>query len=139
MAADLSIIVPVFNEGDNILPLAQEVAAVLAAVPSEYELVFVDDGSTDSTWEKIKAANQQNPRVRGLRLARNSGQSAALWAGIQATRGSIIATLDGDLQNDPAELPKLLAELAQCDFVCGMRLERQDNFVRRASSSHLTP
>ncbi len=134
VAIELSIIVPVFNEADNILPLAQEVAAALAAVPSEYELVFVDDGSTDSTWEKICAAYQQDPRVRGLRLARNSGQSAALWTGIQATHGSIIATLDGDLQNDPTELPSMLAELARYDFVCGMRLTRQDGFVRRASS-----
>ena len=123
-----------FNEADNILPMAEEVAAALAAVAQKYELVFVDDCSTDATWEKIRAANQNDPRVRGLRLARNSGQSAALWTGIQATSSPIIATLDGDLQNDPAELPGMLTELAQCDFVCGMRLERQDNFVRRASS-----
>ncbi len=134
MAADISIIVPVFNEADNILPLAQEVAAALSPTTRNYELVFVDDCSTDATWEKIRAAQQQDPRVRGLRLARNSGQSAALWTGIQATHSPVIATLDGDLQNDPAELPRMLAELAQCDFVCGMRLERQDNFVRRASS-----
>ena len=134
MAADLSIIVPVFNEADNILPLAQEVAAAFAPVGQDYELVFVDDCSTDATWQKIQSAHQADARVRGVRHEKNSGQSAALWTGIQATRRPIIATLDGDLQNDPAELPKMLAELAQCDFVCGMRLERQDNFVRRASS-----
>ena len=134
MVADISIIVPVFNEAENILPLAQEVAAALATVAQTYELVFVDDCSTDATWEKIRAANQQDSRVRGLRLTRNSGQSAALWTGIQATASPVIATLDGDLQNDPAELPRMLAELAQCDFVCGMRLERRDNFVRRMSS-----
>ena len=134
VAAELSIIVPVFNEAENILPLAREIAAILAAGAQKYELVFVDDCSTDKTWENIRAANQEDPRVRGLRLARNSGQSAALWTGIQATGGPVIATLDGDLQNDPAELPRMLAELSRCDFVCGMRVERQDNFVRRASS-----
>ncbi len=130
----ISIIVPVFNEAENVLPLAQEVTAAFAPVAPDYELVFVDDCSTDATWAKIQAAHQADARVRGLRHQKNSGQSAALWTGIQATRSPVIATLDGDLQNDPAELPKMLAELGQYDFVCGMRVARQDNFVRRASS-----
>ena len=134
MAAEISIIVPVFNEADNILPLAQEVFAALRNEPRACELVFVDDASTDNTWQQIAAARAADPRVRGLRHARNAGQSAALWTGIQATTSPILATLDGDRQNDPADLPKLFAELADADFVCGMRLARQDSFVRRASS-----
>jgi len=135
VAAELSIIVPVYNEADNILPLAREVAGVLSLPPTDYELVFVDDASTDSTWQKILEAHHLDARIRGLRHARKGGQSAAIWTGIQATRGPVIATLDGDRQNDPADLPRLLAGLAQADFVSGMRRARQDNFVRRASST----
>src|SRR5439155_2637669 len=126
--------VPVFDEQDNILPLAREVARALDNEPREFELVFVDDGSRDGTWEKIQEARRLDARVRGVRHARNSGQSAALWTGIQATRGGVIATLDGDLQNDPSDLPKLLAELGPVNFVCGVRVNRQDNWLRRVSS-----
>ena len=132
---DLAIIVPVMNEEGNILPLAREVAAALAQVPQSWELVLVDDGSTDATWPRIEEAQRADARVRGLRLERNSGQSAALWIGLHATSSPVLATLDGDLQNDPADLPRLLAELAQCDFVIGVRVNRRDTFVRRASSS----
>ncbi len=135
VAAELSIIVPVYNEADNILPLAREVGGVLSLPPTNYELVFVDDASTDSTWQKIVEAHRLDGRVRGLRHARQGGQSAAIWTGIQATRGPVIATLDGDRQNDPADLPRLLAGLEKADFVSGMRRARQDNFVRRASST----
>lgn len=131
---EISIIVPVFNEADNILPMAREVAAAMQAVSRPYELVFVDDASRDATWEKIQEARRADARVRGMRLARNSGQSAALWTGIQATTSPILATLDGDLQNDPADLSRLLAELANYDFVCGARQKRQDNFLRRVST-----
>ena len=134
MPADISIIVPVFDEQDNILPLAREVARALDNEPREFELVFVDDGSRDGTWEKIQEARRLDARVRGVRHARNSGQSAALWTGIQATRGGVIATLDGDLQNDPSDLPKLLAELGPVNFVCGVRVNRQDGWLRRVSS-----
>jgi dolichol-phosphate mannosyltransferase len=98
------------------------------------ELVFVDDASSDRTWEQIQEARRQDPRVRGLRHGRRSGQSSALWTGIQATTAPILATLDGDLQNDPADLPRLIAELDRVDFVSGMRLQRRDNWLRRVSS-----
>lgn len=96
--------------------------------------MFVDDASRDGTWERIQEAHKFDPRVRGVRHERNSGQSAALWTGILSTAAPIIATLDGDLQNDPADLPKLLIELNRVDFVCGMRVNRQDNWLRRVSS-----
>jgi dolichol-phosphate mannosyltransferase len=132
--ADIAIIVPVFNEAENILPLTREVAEALLKEPRPYELVLVDDGSSDDTWQKIAEARQTDARVRGLRHARNSGQSAALWTGLQATTAPIIGTLDGDLQNDPADLPKMLAELDRYDFVCGARVSRQDSWLRRISS-----
>lgn len=134
MPEPISIIVPVFDEADNVLPMAREVAAAFAAVPNDWELVFVDDGSRDATWQNICAAAAASPRVRGVRHLRNAGQSAALWTGIQQTTRPLLATLDGDLQNDPADLPRLLGELATCDFACGWRQNRQDTFVRRVSS-----
>lgn len=134
MRVDISIIVPVFNEAGNVLPLAREIAAALPASKYHFELVFVDDASTDSTWQRIGEARQADPRVRGLRHEVNSGQSAALWTGIQATTSALIATLDGDLQNDPADIPRLFAELERVDFVSGMRLNRQDTWLRKVSS-----
>lgn len=134
MAAEISIIVPVFNEAENVIPLAREVAAVMETTGRAWELIFVDDASTDDTWTRVRAAHERDPRVTGLRHARNAGQSAALWTGIAATSAPVIATLDGDLQNDPADLPAMLARLAEYDFVSGMRLNRQDSAVRRLSS-----
>lgn len=134
MPEPISIIVPVFDEAENVLPMAREVAAAFASVANDWELVFVDDGSRDSTWEKVCEAARANPRVRGVRHIRNAGQSAALWTGIQQTNRALLATLDGDLQNDPADLPRLLRELETCDFACGWRQNRQDSFVRRVSS-----
>jgi len=132
--AEISINVPVFDEADNVLSLAREVARALDKEPRTFELLFVDDASRDGTWERIEEARRIDPRVRGVRHARNSGQSAALWTGIQSGTGGIIATLDGDLQNDPADLPRLFAELENVDFVCGWRVIRRDNWLRRISS-----
>lgn len=134
MPVEISIIVPVFNEADNILPLAREVFANLNSCGRVIELVFVDDASTDGTWQKIAEARRSEGRVRGLQHAHNAGQSAALWTGIQATTAPIIATLDGDLQNDPADLLRMLAELEKVDFVCGCRVNRQDSWLRKVSS-----
>ena len=131
---EISIIVPVFNEADNILPLAREVAEAMRPQPRSFELVFVDDASTDDTWKNIAAACGIDPCVRGLRHAQNCGQSAALWTGIHATTSPIIGTLDGDLQNDPLDLARMLPELTRHDFICGVRVMRRDNFLRRASS-----
>lgn len=135
MPPAISIIVPVYNEQDNVRPLAQEIIAALRAEPRPFELLFVDDGSSDGTWSKIGQAQQADARVRGLRHERNAGQSAALWTGLQLARAPIIATLDGDLQNDPVDLPRLLGRLDEADFVCGVRLKRQDNWIRRCSAA----
>ena len=134
MGTDLAIIVPVFNEEENILPLAREIQEALRGTFYRYEIVFVDDASTDRTWTRIAEARLIVPNVRGLQHEHNAGQSAALWTGIQATHSSLIATLDGDLQNDPADLPRLLEALGDVDFVCGVRTKRHDNWLRRVSS-----
>lgn len=131
---ELSIVVPVYNEEDNILPLTRELQAAFQNTAWNYEIVFVDDASSDRTWEKIEEARQIEPRLRGFQHEKNAGQSAALWTGIQATDAPLIATIDGDLQNDPSDLPLLLAELGGSDFVCGVRVKRLDNWVRRVSS-----
>ena len=134
MPPEISIIIPLFNEVDNVAPLAAQVLAAMRDEKLPFEIVLVDDASTDGTWEKIIAANRADARVRGLRHSRNAGQSAALWTGYRGSRSPIIVTLDGDLQNDPTDIPKLLAGLSEYDVVCGMRVNRQDNFVRKISS-----
>jgi dolichol-phosphate mannosyltransferase len=134
VSRELAIIVPVYDEEENIVPMAREVSEAMKNVMMDYELVFVDDASRDSTWQRIQELRKSNPRVRGLRHLKNAGQSAALWTGILNTTTPLIATLDGDLQNDPADLPKLIAEVKNVDFVCGVRTKRKDTWVRRVSS-----
>jgi len=134
MTPEISIVAPLWNERDNVLPLAEQVLAAWRDEKCEIELVLVDDASTDGTWERILEVRQADARVRGVRHQIHSGQSAALWTGFGESQGNLIATLDGDLQNDPADLPRLLAELKDCDLVCGVRTQRMDNTLRRLSS-----
>jgi dolichol-phosphate mannosyltransferase len=131
---EISIVVPVYNEEENVLPLAEEIHEAMRHSERSYELVFVDDSSTDGTWKRIGEAQLQDPRVRGLRHHRNAGQSAAVWTGITHTHSPLIATLDGDRQNDPQDLPRMLPALRDCDFVCGVRVKREDNWLRRLST-----
>lgn len=131
----VSVVIPCFNEGENIAPLAERVRAVFDALPQyRYECLFVDDGSTDETPEALRAVAVEDPNVRPLRLVRNSGQSAALVAGLREARGELILTLDGDLQNDPCDFPQFLALLETHDCVCGYRAARNDSWIRRVSS-----
>lgn len=134
MSVHIAIVVPLFNEADNVAPLVAELARVFAAEVRPWELVLVDDGSNDGTWSAIQAAQAADPRVRGLRHLGNRGQSAAVWTGITGSEAPLICTLDGDLQNDPAELPRMLSMLDSVDFVCGHRVSRQDSLVRKVSS-----
>jgi len=133
-APELSVVVPMHNEGPNVIPLADAVFRAFEREAASIELILVDDGSTDDTWERIREAWRGHPGLRGIRHDRSAGQSAALWTGLKASRGEILATLDGDLQNDPADLPLLFRQLQGCDMVCGVRQRRADNFKRRASS-----
>ncbi|MDK2971627.1 MAG: dolichol-phosphate mannosyltransferase [Candidatus Sumerlaeota bacterium] len=134
---DLSIVIPFYNEEVNIGPTASEVLAVMGAQESTtFELILVDDGSRDRTGERADALARRDTRVRALHLVPNSGQSAALAAGFRAARGTVIATLDGDGQNDPADIPKALDELKRrrADMVAGIRKRRRDGVIRKLSS-----
>jgi glycosyltransferase involved in cell wall biosynthesis len=123
--------VPVFNSGPTLRLLAERVAEALGRVDLEYELMLVNDGSADDSWERIGELARLDPRVRGFDLARNYGQHNALLAGIRAARGSTIVTIDDDLQNPPEEIPKLLAKLDEgYDVVYGSARERQQGLMR---------
>jgi len=134
MTPEISVIVPLRNESGNVGPLATQIFAALERTGRTFELILVDDESQDDTWAKVKQLCLADARVKGIRHLRNGGQSAALCTGFRASRGPIIATLDGDLQNDPADFPRMLEELKNCDMVCGWRTKRADNFRRRVSS-----
>jgi len=130
----LSVVVPAYNEEENILPLAEEIVAALSSLPGGFELILVDDASTDSTARCIREIAL--PQVRGVFHQINCGQSAAVGSGFQAARGEWIATLDGDGQNDPADIPAMLEQAARSDVDCvtGVRRKRRDTFIRRFSS-----
>jgi glycosyltransferase involved in cell wall biosynthesis len=131
---DLSVVIPVYNERDNLEPLMAELRAALAATGRSHEIVLVDDGSADGSGEWIAAEAQRDPGVRAVRLEKNSGQSTALAVGIGRARGDVVVTLDADLQNDPADLSRVLAALEHADVVSGIRARRQDTWVRKVSS-----
>jgi glycosyltransferase involved in cell wall biosynthesis len=133
----LSIVLPCYNEEANLRPLLKAVHEALDPLRQPYEIIVTDDGSTDASWTTLKECAARDPRIRGLKFARNCGQSAALWAGIKAARGRYIITLDSDLQNDPRDLPALLKALESFDCVCGSRVAARsqgDNWLRIVSS-----
>lgn len=132
----VSVVVPVKDEAGNVAALAREIAAALKAEPG-HEIIFVDDGSTDGTAERLVALKSEIPNFRPLRHDRNLGQSRGIHTGIHAARGDIIVTLDGDGQNDPADIPALLAKLRAdpgLGMVSGVRVKRQDTASRRIAS-----
>jgi glycosyltransferase involved in cell wall biosynthesis len=129
----LSLVVPAYNEEESLPALYDRIVAALGEVPS-WELILVDDGSEDGTGAAIRDLERSDPRVRGIRFARNQGQTAAIAAGFEVARAPLIATLDADLQNDPMDLPGLLDELEDHDAVVGYRVNRQDPWLRRASA-----
>jgi len=133
---DLSVVIPVYNEEASLTPLWSELRAVLDRLGLVFEVVFVDDGSRDRSAEIIRSFRDADPRVRLVRLKTNGGETAATDAGFRAARGSRVVVMDADLQNDPADIPMLLAHLDHWDAVTGWRIDRAagDNFVRRASS-----
>jgi dolichol-phosphate mannosyltransferase len=136
VAVDVSVVVPVKDEAGNVGPLAREIAAALKDEPG-HEILFVDDGSSDATAATLTALKNEIPALRVLRHSRNLGQSRGIRTGVKAARGGIIVTLDGDGQNDPADMPKLLAILrAESDvgLVSGVRVKRKDTASRRWAS-----
>jgi len=125
----VSVIVPLFNEEENVPILQAELAAALQ--PFDYEILFVDDGSTDGTAVRIA----RDPRTRVVQFEKNAGQSAAIYAGVVASRAETAVLIDGDLQNDPADIPRLLAEIERgADLVCGYRADRKDTLLKRITS-----
>jgi len=130
----LSVVVPLKDEQDSLEPLHRELDAALAGVAGGVELIFVDDGSRDESRARLRGLAAKDARVRVLALDRNHGQSAALDAGFRAARGAVVVTLDADGQNDPADIPRLLAALDRADVVNGVRVGRRDDWLRRVSS-----
>jgi glycosyltransferase involved in cell wall biosynthesis len=136
----LSVVIPMYNELENVLPMVEGVHGGLAGYGGPWELICVDDGSRDGTGECLaEAAGRWGPHVRAIRLRRNFGQTAAMQAGLDAARGELIATLDGDLQNDPADLPRMVDELIarDLDLLQGWRRDRQDDLVLRKIPSRI--
>jgi len=134
-AIDLSLVIPVYNEEDNVAALAAEIRAALDPTGLDYEVIFIDDGSKDGSFVCLKELAAADPRVVAIRFRRNYGQTAGFAAGFDYARGRVIVTLDADRQNDPADIPTLLAELDKgYDVVNGWRINRQDNMLRRFPS-----
>ena len=131
---EISLVIPVYNEEENLPVLAAEIRAALEPLGLAYEVIYVDDGSTDGSPRVLAGLAREDPRTRIVRQRRNSGQSAAFDAGFRHARGGIVVTLDADLQNDPADIPRLLERMDGFDVVNGVRAKRQDNWVRRVSS-----
>lgn len=129
---ELSIVIPVYNEEENVEPLIREIAGVIEPLGKSYEIIAVDDGSHDATYAVLGRIHQTQKRLKVVRLKRNFGQTAAMAAGLAHARGDIVVMMDGDGQNDPADIPALLAELAHgFDLVAGWRYRRQDPLLNR--------
>jgi dolichol-phosphate mannosyltransferase len=134
---ELSFVIPCHNEEGNLRPLVTAIREATEPLKLSFEIVIVDDYSSDSSWKVLQEITKEDSRVRGLKFAYNCGQSAAMFAGMRDARGKVIITLDADLQNDPRDIPLLLAALKNVDCVCGTRVEARskgDNFVRIVSS-----
>jgi dolichol-phosphate mannosyltransferase len=128
-----SVVIPVYNEEDNIQPLAAELDQ-MAAGRTDVEILLVDDGSRDATWQRISAAAKAFPFIKGIRSVKNRGQTAAMLLGLSHATGEIVVTMDGDLQNNPADIPKLVDSMEEFDVVCGYRAKRRDSWSRRVGS-----
>jgi glycosyltransferase involved in cell wall biosynthesis len=127
----VSIVVPLYNEEENIEPLYKALKSVMDNEGNPYELLFVDDGSTDRTLTILRQFSQQDRNTRLLSFRRNFGQTAAFAAGFDHAKGDVIVTMDGDLQNDPADIPKMLSLIGEYDIVSGWRLKRKGSFLKR--------
>src|SRR4051794_11593216 len=130
----LSLVIPCYNEQENVPTLLTRVAGSLEKIRRPYEVILIDDGSTDETPKLLAEGMKQYPSLRVMRMRRNAGQSAAFEAGFEAARGDVIATIDADLQDDPEEIPRLLPMLDGYDMITGWRRDRQDTSFRKWQS-----
>ena len=130
-APELSLVIPLRDEDANVQPLHAEIGAVFQSIGRPYEVILVEDGSVDQTFARLREVQQRDSRVRVIRFTRNFGQTAAFAAGFAAARGRFVITADGDLQNDLADIPRLVQLAESHDIVCGWRRERQDAFLTR--------
>ena len=128
---EISVVIPLRDEESNVVPLHDELTDVLDQLGRSYEVILVDDGSTDGTFEQMGYVQAQDPKVKAIRFTRNFGQTAAFAAGFAEARGQYIITLDGDLQNDPRDIPEMLTLARRKDIVSGWRRKRQDSFLTR--------
>ncbi len=129
---DLSVVIPVYNEQESVEKLCEQLHASLSKAQHSFEIIIVDDGSTDATWSLLSACAERYPHFQLIRFRRNFGQTAAMSAGFHHARGDVIVTLDGDLQNDPDDIPKLIERMEQgADVVSGWRKDRRDPFINR--------
>lgn len=128
----ISVIIPVFNEAENISPLCEKLTSVMNDIKRDYEVIFIDDGSSDDTLSVLRPICMKNPRIKFISFSRNFGQTSALSAGIDFSKGKIIVPMDGDLQNDPEDIPVLLRKIEEgYDVVSGWRKDRKDPFLKR--------
>ena len=130
----LSLVVPAYNEQECIADCIAELRAVLLGIGRPFEILVVDDGSADETFDILRGLKETMPELRVIRFDANHGQTAAMAAGFEHAQGAIVVTTDADAQNDPADIPTLLDKMNDWDVVCGIRTDRADNFLRRASS-----
>ena len=133
---DLSLVIPVYNEEESVQELAEWITRVCSAHRISFEIIFVDDGSSDSTWDKIESVAEVNQMVKGIRFRRNYGKSPALYTGFAAAKGDVVITMDGDLQDSPDEIPELVKMIRKegYDMVSGWKKKRYDPFVKRVTS-----
>jgi len=134
---EISVVIPLRDEEDNVVPLHGELTDVLDQIGVSYEVILVDDGSADRTFDRLAEIQRRDPKVRLIRFTRNFGQTAAFAAGFAEARGQYIVTLDGDLQNDPRDIPEMLVLARRKDIVSGWRRKRKDNFFTRYVPSAL--
>jgi glycosyltransferase involved in cell wall biosynthesis len=129
---DVSIVIPLYNEEDNIPTLYEQLTAVLSTLGRSYEILIVDDGSKDKSYDLLKELHEKDPHIHVIRFRRNFGQTAAFSAGFEYARGEVIITMDADLQNDPADIPRMLAKMDEgYDVVSGWRVDRKDPYLSR--------
>lgn len=131
---EVSVVLPCYNEAENLEPLLNEVKTALAKAGRSYEVLFVNDGSSDNSAACMSELARRNPCVRVIHHRTNFGQSAAILTGYRQALGQVVITMDSDMQNDPADIPEMLEALEDCDAVCGIRRRRQDSVVRLISS-----